>query len=169
MKRLHSIVMLLLLSVVVTTPSNASTPPAGETAFLQPTAGRHLLRLRQAGEPASTLQATQPVTETSTSVFLPLAGYGRDMRPTCSPESPFSIQIGAFRTETYAQKLAKTVEALGYPTYIHTVGKNGQPPLYQVRFGRFATLDAATQSAGNFRQKENRSAVVVKVPASQKD
>ncbi len=83
---------------------------------------------------------------------------------TVDESAPFSIQVGAFHTEAYAQKLAAALEERGYSTYIETFIEDDQPPLYQVRFGRFGSLEAAVRSVEDFKNRENRSAVVVKVP-----
>jgi cell division septation protein DedD len=77
-------------------------------------------------------------------------------------EAPFTVQVGAFHTKSYADAELEKLKGLGYPAYLFRLLDKKQHPLYLVCFGRFRTLAEAGDAMAAFKKKENMAAVVAR-------
>jgi cell division septation protein DedD len=82
--------------------------------------------------------------------------------PSAAPSkpAPFTIQFGAYRSEANAEKLLADLTQRGYAAFILTKPDAHQQRLYLVRFGRFATREAAASKVEEITQKEKITAMV---------
>ena len=75
-------------------------------------------------------------------------------------KSTFSLQLGAFQTETNARKLRDTLRAKGYPVFLFRV-QDGNGNLWNtVRMGHYADPKEASHAAAKVTSKEQISAWV---------
>lgn len=79
--------------------------------------------------------------------------------PVTDKNAPFTVQVGVFRYEVYANRKASQLKKLGYPSFIHEVMGKDQLPIYLVCFGRFQTRSEALPAVAAFKEKENMEAV----------
>ncbi len=66
----------------------------------------------------------------------------------------FSIQVGSFAHEKQAEVLIQRLKEKGYPAYIRSQIISGMGRMYQVRIGRYRTLNDARREAKIIRRKE---------------
>ena len=80
-------------------------------------------------------------------------------------ESPsfFSIQVGAFKTQTSAYKMISQLSAKGYYAFINTVQKDDGDSLYKVQLEKFTNKEAARQFANEFKAQENMDHFITQV------
>ena len=71
----------------------------------------------------------------------------------------WSVQIAAWPTRDEADRFLAAVRAKGYDARI-----DGEAAPFRVRFGRYATRDAASAAMAEYRQKERADAFLVQVP-----
>ena len=71
----------------------------------------------------------------------------------------WSVQIAAWPTRDEADRFLAAVRAKGYDARI-----DGEAAPFRVRFGRYATRDAASAAMAGYRQKERADAFLVQVP-----
>ena len=77
-------------------------------------------------------------------------------------EASFTVQVGAFHTQAYADAQLEKLKGFGYPAYIFEVMDKKQRPLYLVCFGRFQTLAEAGDTMSAFTAKQKMPAVVAR-------
>ncbi|MBT8339463.1 MAG: SPOR domain-containing protein, partial [Desulfatitalea sp.] len=78
-------------------------------------------------------------------------------------QARFTIQMGAFRNESFANKAMADMQQRGYPAYVHQYSDEDQRPFYLVRFGRFYTLDDASAAMDDFKDREQMPAVIARI------
>ena len=66
----------------------------------------------------------------------------------------FSIQVGSFAHEKQAEDLTQHLKGKGYPVYIRSQVISGMGRMYQVRIGRYRTLEEAKREAKIIGRKE---------------
>ena len=76
-------------------------------------------------------------------------------------KGPFTVQVGVFRNERYANRKADKLKTLDYPTFVHEIVGKDQRTLYLVCFGHFITRENALVAVKEFKAKENMDAVAV--------
>ena len=86
--------MVLLMLVAATIAVPASAPPAATADELQQKGQPGISQPQVATVDSAPLAASLTQTDT-VSIFLPLAMNNEQVRPACSPDSPFSLQIAA--------------------------------------------------------------------------
>lgn len=74
----------------------------------------------------------------------------------------FSVQVGAFETQSSAERLRRELEARYSPVIIATYD-SPKGVFYRVRVGRFSTQDAARQLAGQLRSSDRFTTFVVRL------
>jgi hypothetical protein len=77
------------------------------------------------------------------------------------PMSPFAIQMGLFRTKSYADGLLTRLHQLGYAPYIQEFSDTRKGLLYAVRAGAYDTRAQAAAAAAVFKDKEKMAAIAV--------
>lgn len=80
--------------------------------------------------------------------------------PTPTPQTPYAVQIGAFRNKAYAVELVAKLAQKGYEPYIFEITGANQKLWYAVRFGHFETRDQAVQALYEFKEKENMDGII---------
>jgi cell division septation protein DedD len=75
-------------------------------------------------------------------------------------KASYTIQVGAFHNKAYADELLDLLRKRGYTPFIFVAVRAHKSDLYTVRFGRFASREAAAEAVSGFKQKENMAAVV---------
>lgn len=79
------------------------------------------------------------------------------------PARFFSIQIGAFRTQTSAYKMISQFSAKGYSAFINLAQTDGGGSLYKVQLERFQDRDAAIEFAKEFKIQEKMDHFITQV------
>jgi rare lipoprotein A len=74
----------------------------------------------------------------------------------------FGVQVGAFETQSSAERLRTELEARYSPVIIATYD-SPKGMFYRVRVGRFSTQDAARQLAGQLHSSERFTTFVVRL------
>lgn len=74
----------------------------------------------------------------------------------------FGVQVGAFETQSSAERLRRDLEARYSPVIIATYD-SPKGMFYRVRVGRFSTEDAARQLAGQLRSSDRFTTFVVRL------
>lgn len=82
------------------------------------------------------------------------------MPPEAITAAPFTIQVGAFLTKTYADDKIAVLSQKGYEPYIFEVTDAKKRSWYAVRFGHFETRDQAAQSLSEFKTKEKMDGII---------
>jgi cell division septation protein DedD len=79
-----------------------------------------------------------------------------------APTSPtvFSIQVGAYTSETNIGAVLRDLEDRGYQPYVVRVTQPDQQVFFTIRIGRFTTWDEANLAAAEFHRREGKPAVV---------
>jgi cell division protein FtsN len=114
-----------------------------------------------AGEPQPTMtengheEAPQPDPTVAEPQTAPAA-----MAPEPVASAAYTIQVGSFRTKTYADKKVATLTQKGYKPFIFEVSDANQRKWYAVRFGRFETSEKAAQFLSEFKKKENIDGII---------
>lgn len=134
--------------------SKTAAPEAENSAMPDPKAGDSKMQNSKADaakaetpspqKPATQREAVQPSTQPTMDI----------------EERPFTVQVGAFRVDVYANRMAARLEQRYYRSFVHEVIGKDQRPLYLVCFGRFKTRKAASEAVMEFIVKENMDAVV---------
>jgi cell division septation protein DedD len=78
---------------------------------------------------------------------------------TPAKKGPFTVQVGVFRNERYANRKADKLKTLNYPAFIHEIVGKDQQTLYLVCFGHFMTREKTILAVTEFKAKENMDAV----------
>lgn len=118
----------------------AATPPA------QPPPGQ------PAQQTPQTPQAPAPAQQPAAPAPVPVPSP-----PATGPM--WSVQIAAWPTRDEADRFLAAVRGKGYDARI-----DGDAAPFRVRFGRYATRDAASAAMAEYRQKERADAFLVQVP-----
>lgn len=92
-------------------------------------------------------------------------GEARSSEGTHSTEAPFTIQVGSFAEKNQAEKFTKDLSEKGYAVYVTTQFISGMGRMYQVRIGRYRTLDEAKREAKYIGNKEGLPTYIPPVPA----
>jgi len=79
----------------------------------------------------------------------------------------FSIQVGAFITQSSAYKLISRLSAKGYSSFINTVKKDDGSDLYKVQLEKFDNKEAAIQFGKKFKAQENMDHFITRVQTAQ--
>lgn len=74
--------------------------------------------------------------------------------------APFTVQLGAFHSEVYANDLLAQLVERGYSAFIVTRLDASNRMMYLVRCGHYTTRDEAMNSVNNFKEKEKLDAAV---------
>ena len=82
--------------------------------------------------------------------------------PEPQKQEPFTIQVGAYRNKVYAEDMRATLARKGYEPYIFEDTDARSHAWYVVRFGRFATRQAAQWALSAYRDKERKDAIIAK-------
>jgi cell division septation protein DedD len=85
--------------------------------------------------------------------------------PTLPTPKGYAIQVGAYRNREYADTQVTELQKRGYVSYIYEVTDAQQRSFFLVRFGQFATREAAAESVAEFMEKEKMTAVIVRAGA----
>ena len=75
-------------------------------------------------------------------------------------KGPFTVQVGVFRNERYANRKADELKRLNYPAFIHEIVGKDQRTIYLVCFGHYMTREKTVLAVTAFKEKENMDAVV---------
>jgi cell division protein FtsN len=70
-----------------------------------------------------------------------------------SPSGAIAVQVGAFKTRSEADTLAKRLSGKGYAVYVMNPAGDGKP-VYRVRVGNYATADEAKNVSARLTQQE---------------
>ena len=74
--------------------------------------------------------------------------------------APYTLQVGSYLTQTYAEDLMAALTKKGYEPFIFEVTDVKQRKWYAVRFGQFETYKRAAQSLSEFKDKENMDGII---------
>ncbi len=74
----------------------------------------------------------------------------------------YTVQVGAYKTKVYAQKMISTLASKGYSAFI-TPSKKDEQVLYKVNVEKFDSKEQAGQFAKQFSLRENLNHFVTKV------
>ena len=100
-------------------------------------------KVRQPGHPASASQADLGATA-----------------PGPDAPAPYTLQVGSYLSQTYAEDLMAALTKKGYEPFIFEVTDVKQRKWYAVRFGQFETYKRAAQSLSEFKDKENMDGII---------
>ena len=158
--------------------SQDSQPPKTvkqETAVVQPLEPKPLpAEAQPPGTPAQTAAVAKPEVQTAPAAASPTPAPSPKAKTTqpltvkaekkLSPpasSAPYTIQFGAFRTKTYADKLIVDLQKRGYKPYLVDKTDANNQALYLVRMGRFQTRIEVVDAVARFKEKEHMPAAVV--------
>lgn len=79
----------------------------------------------------------------------------------------YSIQVGAFRTQTTAYKMISRLTAKGYSAFINRVTKDDGVSLYKVQLEKFQSKEEARRFGKEFKTKENMDNFITQVYVAQ--
>jgi hypothetical protein len=77
-------------------------------------------------------------------------------------QEPYTIQVGAYRNKVYAEAALASLARKGYDPYIFKDTDARSRAWYAVRFGRFATRQAAQWALSAYRDKERKEAIIAR-------
>jgi len=81
--------------------------------------------------------------------------------PALDPaETPFILQLGAFRETKSAKQLQADLKVKGYATRIYNLLDEDQRMWHAVRYGGFKDMNTAAQAATEFTEKEGIQALI---------
>ncbi len=75
----------------------------------------------------------------------------------------FSIQVGAFKTQSSAYKMISHLSAKGYSAFINLVEKDGNDSLYKVQLEKFASKEEARRFSKEFKAQEQMDNFITQV------
>ncbi|UCD71031.1 MAG: SPOR domain-containing protein [Syntrophobacterales bacterium] len=78
----------------------------------------------------------------------------KSSKEVLSRDVPFTIQVGSFAHRKQAEDLTQYLREKGYPAYITSQVISGMGRMYQVRIGRYRTLDEARREAKHIGKRE---------------
>jgi len=85
-------------------------------------------------------------------------------RRTLPGDVAFSIQVGSFAHKKQAEDLIHRLEEKGYPAFIKSQIISGMGRMYQVRIGRYRTLEEAKREAKIIERKEKLETYIPSSP-----
>ncbi len=80
-----------------------------------------------------------------------------------SDSGRFAVQVGAYRERLNSDAMVQKLSARGFEPYVVEIQREGQPPLYAVRVGRFGDRAAAAKAASSLRSRAGVSVVVLSI------
>ncbi len=75
--------------------------------------------------------------------------------PTIDPGGQYTVQIGAFRTQSQANMVLNSMKSKGYPAFIKHVESADNKNWYRVRVGTFSTKGEAAEYGNLIKEKES--------------
>jgi cell division septation protein DedD len=83
-------------------------------------------------------------------------------KPKPPADSQFTIQVGAYRNKNFAEKAMALLSRKGYEAYIFEDTDTKSRTWHMVRFGHFATHQAAQRALGAYQEKEQKKAIITR-------
>lgn len=140
----------------MTLSAEPAAEPTPEPAVDSQTVAKAAPDQRPASAPPAPAQASPPSP----------APAARETEPAPPPkpriQEPFTIQVGAYRNKVYAEKMLTSLTRKGYKPYLFEDTDAKSRAWYNVRFGRFATRQAAQWALSAYRDKERKEAVIAR-------
>ena len=137
-------------SLTASEKNKFSQPPSGlQDKFAAMVASLDNVQLK-----ATAAAAELPIIEPQDSEPQPLI-----KKSAAADKGSFTIQVGVFRNERYANRRADKLKTLNYSAFIHEIVGKDQQTLYLVCFGHFMTMEKTILAATEFKEKENMDAV----------
>ena len=137
-------------------PSDDSPPPSGNEETEEATPSDKGLAAAEIEKEADESDGVEPTSPRSQENTEPPADPAQEL-------DPFSVQVGVYHGKGNADKMASSLKALGYASFIHESQDKRQRPLYKVCFGRFESKREAAQAAATFKEKEEQPALIVRL------
>lgn len=81
---------------------------------------------------------------------------------TPETRAPYTIQVGAYRTKSNADRQVAQLREKGFDAYIHEKNDKDQKAWYFVRFGGFEDFGAADKALAAFKEQERMDGAVVR-------
>lgn len=75
----------------------------------------------------------------------------------------FAVQVGAYRERLNSDAMVQKLAARGFEAYVVEIQRDGQPPLFAVRVGRFGDRASAVKTATSLRSRAGVSVVVLSI------
>lgn len=157
-------------AMVPAEPSARSTPPAAAPRFDPPadpivdSRGGEPVALAPSppsvpGRTEREVDAASPPTEGAA----PDAPSAVSAAVVTSDSGRFAVQVGAYRERLNSDAMVQKLSARGFEPYVVEIQRDGQPPIYAVRVGRFGDRAAAVKAASALRSKAGVSVVVLSI------
>ena len=140
-------------------PSKTSSAPAPATAKPMETASKTMVKSAQTDSAPITKQTETAESDQKEAAKEPEPKAVEQPKP--KPQG-FAIQVGAYRNKAYAETQLAEMQQRGYDAYIYKVTDAQQRSFYMVRFGAFATREAAAEAVTDFKEQEEMAAVIVR-------
>lgn len=80
-----------------------------------------------------------------------------------SDSGRFAVQVGAYRERLNSDAMVQKLAARGFESYVVEIQREGQPPLFAVRVGRFGDRASAAKAASALRSRAGVSVVVLSI------
>ncbi len=80
-----------------------------------------------------------------------------------SESGRYTVQVGAYRNSLNSNAMVEKLASRGFEAYVVEIEREGQPPLYAVRVGRFGDRASAAKAATALRSKAGVSVVVLSI------
>lgn len=75
-------------------------------------------------------------------------------------QGPYSVQVGAFRSQENSEEAMRDLESRGYEPYVVPLTTRKRNVLHTVRIGRYATRQEAEQAAAELREREQLDTII---------